>query len=189
MSRLTKYNYILYNLQLSKNLIFHPDEILKIKHITVNAGHFKSNSMYLEHCFIFAFLTASLPAIFLKKHGKREKPTLVLQKILNTDFKLLFIDRLVNIIFTSMHNIDTIKVSPLSFKDNSIVLSLKQNFEPTELYPFLTERILSREIFMPLSISFCIESSKLYANKIPSIYRENILRMYRIPVITTNTKS
>lgn len=181
MSRHQKFIFLLNNFHLSKGLVFNTNDFLTFKAITVSAGHFKPSTLYIEHFFIFLFLTSYIPRIFLKKHGKRKKPTFFFEKTLNTKFKLLFIDKFINVLITSMHNLDsTFKLSRQSFKNYKVTWSIKENFEPSALDPFLTDRIISREVFMPITITFILKTKT--KSKLSGLYIKNYIRMFRVPL-------
>jgi len=79
MNRYHKYNHLVQNYQLSKFNIYNKEKTINISELEINAGHFKPNSLNVEHGLLLSNVTGLLPQIVLFKHGKRLKNTVLLK--------------------------------------------------------------------------------------------------------------
>jgi len=80
MSRIEKYNYILASLQSSKlSAVTSGFDIVSMKAVEAQAGHFKLNSVFAEHALMLLVLSGQLSKIKMFEHGKKLKNTVLLQ--------------------------------------------------------------------------------------------------------------
>jgi len=83
VSRYQKYNNLIGRYMLSANNIYSAKEIPSIKKVKLQAGHFKLESLYVEHGLILANLANQLPKVLRYNHGKKEIETVLLTTEVN----------------------------------------------------------------------------------------------------------
>lgn len=79
MMRYQKYNYLVQSFQLSKLSMYKTNDLVSLKSIDMQAGHFKPNSTYVEHGLLLTNITGQAPTASLIKHGKRLRNTVILK--------------------------------------------------------------------------------------------------------------
>ena len=85
MLRYQKHNYLVKNWQLSKFSIYKLNDMVEAKTIDIQAGHFRPGSTYVEHGLMVMNLTGQTPKVEIFKHGKRQRPTLLLKTTLSSN--------------------------------------------------------------------------------------------------------
>ena len=176
-SRYLKYHYLLNSCLLSKQNLYKSDELPRITRLNVTAGHYKLNGLFIEHGLIFLSLMSRTPVLKLFLHGKRLKRTFTLQtSFFNKAGSLKFLDKFINLTLPNMEDL----VQSTQHRRLNVAVGYEWRtryyFEGPELSNFVSERLVRRGVFMPLSIlvlfqkDLAIASSELY------------LRMLRLPV-------
>jgi hypothetical protein len=176
MPRYEKYNYILSSLQISKFSIFNKKEITTIKTISAQAGHFKLNAFYGEHSLLLSSLAGKLPKINLFKHGKRQKNTVLLTAKVTNNLKWFTIDKFLNEWFPSTSDININKQKNTKTLTNFYSLRIRNVFELDEANVIVTERIIKRNIYLPIFLNILLSKKNKVNNKV-------YLRMLRLPFI------
>jgi len=174
MLRYQKYNYLAQNFQLSKFQMFKNKDLVSVLKLDIQAGHFKPNTTHVEHGLLVANITGQVPVTELFKHGKRLRNSVLIKTSVLTSWKWAVINKFLNIFLTSISDVAVYKSKKT--KTNSYNWRVRNFFEWADADSLLSERILKKDIFLPLFVIISLTSSK--SQKV----NEDILRMFRIPV-------
>jgi hypothetical protein len=79
LNQYRKYSYLTQNFQLSKLPFYNKQQIIYIKNIELQAGHFKLSQIFIEHSLMFVNISGQLPIMQLFQHGKRLRNTILLK--------------------------------------------------------------------------------------------------------------
>ena len=79
MLRYQKYNYLAKNFQLSKSKVYSSFNLVTVESVTIQAGHFKPASTFVEHGLLVANISGQIPITSLFKHGKRLRHTVTIK--------------------------------------------------------------------------------------------------------------
>jgi hypothetical protein len=173
MTRYEKYNHILKSFQISKNSVFKAKDIVSFDSLEVQAGHFKLNSFFGEHGLLMANLTGQYPNVKIYTHGKRLKNTVLASTKINTAKKWGVLDRIINDLFPTISDISLSKHKRMTNKSVNYSFRVRNFFEYEDFSALLTERLLRRDIYLPLFVNIQLTSS---------VNNETYLRMLRLPV-------
>ena len=174
VSRYYKYNFILQSFLISKSSTFNKINLPKITNVNFSFGHFKLTHVYPEHGLIFIGLSGQKPTINFFIHGKRMQKTVLLNTSFNSDLAIYeFIDRFVNVILPSLHDLRIVKLKRQTNK--CYTWHLKKYFEWEEVDGFISDRLISKSFLVPMSLE--LKTSGYYLDS------QNYLRMLRFPFI------
>jgi hypothetical protein len=182
MTRYSKYNYIIKNYQISKFNNFDNKDVLTIDTIAVNAGHFKPSLVYIEHGLILSSISFSIPKASLYKHGKRQKNTIELYSDSSSNLKWSTLDNILNIFLPLIGDIKQMHFKRQKFESLKYSWRIRNFFEWDNLNILFSDRILKKQIFLPLSINFKFKSES-NNNFINNFIIEQVMRMYKLPIL------
>lgn len=175
MHRLLKHSYITNSTLASKSVLFAYKTVkLDLKLV---AGLYKPASIKLEHGLILSSLSAVLAVAKPQLHGKRQKRTVSLNTVLNSQGVWAPLDKIVHELLPKISDFRTPKFKKPS--TNNYTLKLKQKFTPLVDFEDLVSPEMfdsNRGIFLPLSAHFTI------SNQLPSQASETYLRAMRVPL-------
>lgn len=173
MLRYQKYNYLTQGFQISKFRVFKNKDLVALNKLEIQAGHFKPNGAYVEHGLLIANLTAQIPVIELFKHGKRLRNSVIIKTTVQTKWKWAVIDKFLNIFLTAISDLTLYKAKKT--KTTGYSWRIRNFFEWIDADSLLSERILKKDVFLPLFLNIFLLNSK--SQKI----NEVVLRMLRVP--------
>jgi hypothetical protein len=174
MFRYQKYNYLIQNFQLSKLKIFNASNLVTLDAFGIQAGHFKPNSIYVEHGLLVAGLTGQVPSIELFKHGKRLRNTALIKTSAIGIFKWAILDRFLNLFLPTIGDLKTFKTKKPTLVSSEHSWRVRSFFEWPDADVLLSDRILKKDVFLPLFVNISLSSRS-------HLYSEQMLRMLRIP--------
>ena len=174
MSRYNKYDYILKSLQISKFNLNNKD-FISLNSLEVQAGHFKLNQFYSEYGLLLYSLTNQFPKIKIFKHGKRLKNTIVISSDISSNNKWEILNKFINEFMPLISNISIVSQKRKNKLTNKYSLRIRSYFELEEVDSLITDRIIKRDIFLPLFFNIKLNNTNKLNN-------ENYLRMLRLPI-------
>lgn len=180
MVRYKKYDFIIKNYQLSKFNIYSKNNILNIENIEIQAGHFKPNSLFVEHGLLLFNMTGLLPKIILFKHGKRLKNTILLTTLANKSVKWLIFDNFLNSFLPLISDIKLFNLKRQQKESLYYSWRIRTFFEWEDSTVLLSERIIKKSIFLPLFFNIRFKKNNLITYYNYNI--EQVVRMYKLPV-------
>lgn len=173
MLRYQKYNYLTKNFQLSKSKVYDLSNIVTIKNVTVQAGHFKPTSTFVEHGLLVTNITGQIPVTNLFKHGKRLRNTVTIKNNVQTKWKWAVLDKFLNTFLPAIGDLKAYKTK--NSKISTYSWRIRNFFEWADADSLLSDRITKKDVFLPLFID-------VYLTKVKSQKQnEDLLRMIRIP--------
>ena len=173
MTRYEKYNSLLKSFKISKSPIFKANDIVSLDSLDVQAGHFKLNSFFGEHGLLIANLTGQYPNVKIYTHGKRLKNTVLASTKINTNKKWEILDRIINDLFPTISDVSLSKHKRAVNKSQNYSFRVRNFFEYEDFSALLTERLLRRDIYLPLFVNVQLTNNS---------NNENYLRMLRLPI-------
>jgi hypothetical protein len=182
MSKYYKYNYIVKNYQISKFNNFNNNNILDLSYISVNAGHFKPSSVYVEHGLILSNISFSVPKVKLYKHGKRQKNTIELYSNSSSYIKWNTLDNILNMFLPLISDIKQMNFKRQKFESLKYSWRIRSFFEWDNLNILLSERVLKKQIFLPLNIDIKLKTVQKQSYNIDNYIIEQTMRMYKLPI-------
>jgi hypothetical protein len=175
-SRYKKYSLLANNYLISKTNNYNFTSIVSLQSFQVEFGHFKFVTLATEHALLMLALFNAKPIVKLFKHGKRLKRTVLLTSLQQNNNAYIVLDKLIHVLMPRMSDLITIKQKKIAKKSNTFIFSFKNYFETEEMLPFLTDRILRKEIFLPFNVRLVLNNNNYQIN---SMY----LNMLRMPVL------
>lgn len=171
--RYKKYQYLTKNFQISK-IQSSNNNLISIHSLDIQAGHFKPASTFVEHGLLLTNISSQTPVVSIHKHGKRLRTTVLLKTILQSSRKWHVLDKFINTFISSISDIKQLK-----FKKNKTVTyswRIRSFFEWEEADSLLSERILKKDVFLPMFFNINLDS------EISNKFNQDFLRMFRVPV-------
>lgn len=174
MLRFQKYNYLTQNFQLSKFRIHKNVDVVSLDKLEIQAGHFKPNSTHVEHGLLLANISGQIPVTELFKHGKRLRNSVLIKTTIQTKWKWAVIDKFLNTFLTSISDLTLYRSKKA--KTTGYSWRIRNFFEWADADSLLSERILKKDIFLPLFINMYLTNAQSQKTN------EAALRMFRIPL-------
>lgn len=173
MVRYQKYNYLTQNFQLSKFRVYKNNQLVSFSRLEIQAGHFKPNSTHVEHGLLLANISGQVPVTELFKHGKRLRNSVLIKTTIQSKWKWAVIDKFLNTFLPAISDLTTYK----SKKSKTFGYSwrIRNFFEWADADSLLAERILKKDIFLPLFFNVYLTDTQSQKTN------EAVLRMLRIP--------
>lgn len=175
MSRYHKFSYLTQNFFISKAPFFHYLLLNNVQCLSIRGGHFKFTSVHSEHGLIFRILAGQNPSLQFFTHGKRLKKTVLLSTKISGPKLWEVFDKLINVVIPSVNDLRTLKFrrSKCSRVYN---WRINKYFDWEEVSPFLSDRLLKRNVFYPLFVGITLLRVQQH-----SAWNESYLRMLRCP--------
>lgn len=173
MFRYQKYNYLVKNLQLSKIKVYKPSELVSINSLDIQAGHFKPTNTFVEHGLLVTNISGQTPVTILFKHGKRLRNTVTINNSIQSKWKWAVLDKFLNTFLPVIGDLKSYKTK--KSKASTYSWRIRNFFEWNDADPLLSERIMKKDVFLPLFINMNLTKSKSQKQN------EDFLRMLRIP--------
>lgn len=173
MFRYQKYSYLVKNLQLSKSKVYEPTNLVSINNLNIQAGHFKPSNTFVEHGLLVNNISGQIPVTSLFKHGKRLRNTVTIKNSVQSKWKWAVLDKFLNTFLPAIGDLKSYKTK----KSKSLIYSwrIRNFFEWADADPLLSDRIMKKDVFLPLFID--VNLTKSTSQK----QNEDLLRMLRIP--------
>lgn len=173
MLRYQKYNYLTKSLQLSKSKTYESNKLVSISSLNIQAGHFKPTSTFVEHGLLVTNISGQIPTTNLFKHGKRLRSTVTIKNSIKSKWKWAVLDKFLNTFLPVIGDLKSYKTK----KSKALTYSwrIRNFFEWADADPLLSERIMKKDVFLPLFVDVSLTKSMTQKQN------EDLLRMFRIP--------
>jgi len=154
---------------LSKLKIFtHSNNLIpSVTSAQIEAGHFRLNHAHPEHSLILSALTGKAPLTKLYTHGKRRRNTITISSSISRPLHI--IDKLLTYTLPHIEDVDMVLRKSSSFYSWRV----RRYLSTPETDNLISDRILRKEIFMPLFINIHMNHEQ---------HSHNYLRMLRFPI-------
>jgi hypothetical protein len=154
-----------------------------LKSLKIEGGHFKLASLHVEHGLIFSALAGQPPMVEVFVHGKRRRPTALLSATLLSGRNMNpVLDKFINVTLPNVEDLGDLQLGKPLARDSTYTWRLRKYFDWVEVSDFLSDRILRKEIFMPLFMHLHLRSGP------PHHINEFYLRMLRVPLSLRNER-
>jgi hypothetical protein len=108
------------------------------------------------------------------QHGKRQRRTALLHAAISRKLMLRFLDKFINIVIPAIGE-SQMYHQRRRYSQISYQFRFQRFFEHDEIASLLTDRLLQRDIFIPLTLH-------LRLNKVSMQAHETLLRILRLPL-------
>jgi len=176
MLRYQKHSYLVRGWQLSKSPIYRLSDLVELSQINIQAGHFRPGSTYVEHGLMVMNLTGQTPKVEIFKHGKRERHTLLVKASSSSKWRWAIYDRFIHSILPMVGDLSTPKHRRSELVSSMYSWRLRNFFEWADADPLLSDRVLRKDIYLPLFFNLSLSSGSSH------LQNEHVMRMYRTPV-------
>jgi hypothetical protein len=148
-----------------------------LKSLRIEGGHFKLANLHVEHGLIFSTLTGQPPTVEIFTHGKRRRRTALLSSRISNSHNINpVLDKFINVTLPNVEDLGDLQLRKSLVHNSTYTWRLRKYFDWAEVSHFLVDRVLKKEIFMPIFMHLCLRSG------LPHNVNEFYLRMLRIPL-------